>query len=138
MIGEAGENHTVYNEKLLEAVGGSNIFLKGGLFHDIGYNPATFGDDFASIRHPRTAVGITADGRLILLVVDGRSEKSNGASLLDLGQIMLSLGVADAINLDGGGSSTMITYANGSYTTRNSPSDGSLRAVFNSLVLVKK
>lgn len=138
VIGEAGENHTVYNEKLLEAVGGSNIFLKGGLFHDIGYNPATFGDDFASIRHPRTAVGITADGRLILLVVDGRSEKSNGASLLDLGQIMLSLGVTDAINLDGGGSSTMITYANGSYTTHNSPSDGSLRAVFNSLVLVKK
>ena len=83
-------------------------------------------------------MGITEDGRLIMLVVDGRSEKSNGASLIDLGQIMLARGVTDAINLDGGGSSTMITFKNGSYQTKNSPSDGALRSVFNSLVLVKK
>lgn len=138
VIGEPGEGGTVYNGQLLEAVGGSNIFLKGGVFHDVGYNPATYGDDFASIRHPRTAVGITEDGRLIMLVVDGRSEKSNGASLIDLGQIMLAMGVTDAINLDGGGSSTMITFKNGSYQTKNTPSDGALRSVFNSLVLVKK
>jgi len=58
--------------------------------------------------HPRTAVGITDDGYLILLVVDGRQSASRGINLTDLAEILLNLGVDSALNLDGGGSSSFV------------------------------
>ncbi len=63
-----------------------------------------------AVRHPRTAAGVTADGRtLILAVVDGRQPgHSIGVTLPELADIMIGLGAVDAINLDGGGSSTFI------------------------------
>lgn len=75
---------------------------------------------FVNNRHPRTAVGIRKDGVWILLVVDGRQpQKSLGMTLHELAKYLLSLGCVRALNLDGGGSSTI--FVNGS--TRNSPSD---------------
>ncbi len=119
---------------LLEAVGGRHIILKDGKVHQIAYD-----DDFGYTRHPRTAVGYDADGRLYLLVVDGRQPTvSNGASLTDLAIIMKSLGATDALNLDGGGSSTFILENGTGFKTMNSPSDGSLRKVYNSLLVVLK
>ena len=59
--------------------------------------------------HPRTAVGIDRDkGRILLLVVDGRSSRSRGYTLLEEARLMRRLGAEDAINFDGGGSSTMV------------------------------
>ncbi len=58
--------------------------------------------------HPRTAAGYTADGRLILLVVDGRQQASRGVSLRELATLMDELGCVEALNLDGGGSSTIV------------------------------
>ena len=59
--------------------------------------------------HPRTAVGIDRDkGRILLLVVDGRSSLSRGYTLVELARMMRRLGAEDALNLDGGGSSTMV------------------------------
>ena len=58
--------------------------------------------------HPRTTAGRTVDGRLIILVVDGRQRDSRGVSLEELAGIMRDLGVVDALNLDGGGSSTLV------------------------------
>jgi len=58
--------------------------------------------------HPRTAAGYTADGRLILLVVDGRQKESRGVSLQELATLMDELGCVEALNLDGGGSSAMV------------------------------
>ncbi len=60
-----------------------------------------------SDRHPRSAVGITGDGRLILLTVDGRTEMSAGMTCEELAQVMEDLGCGDALNLDGGGSTTL-------------------------------
>ena len=59
--------------------------------------------------HPRTAVGIADGGkRLVLVVVDGRSkEKAVGMSLKELAKVMLDLGCESALNLDGGGSTTL-------------------------------
>lgn len=83
--------------------------------------------------NPRTAVGTTADGRLILVVVDGRrSGYSTGVSLRDLADLMVSLGAQQALNLDGGGSSTM--WLNG--VVANRPSDGSERGVSSALVVL--
>ena len=66
------------------------------------------GVNFNTDRHPRTAAGRRADGTVILLVADGRSEQAAGLSMAELQQVMTDLGCRDAINLDGGGSSAMV------------------------------
>ena len=83
--------------------------------------------------HPRTAVAIDRDtGQLMLLVVDGRQELSRGMTMKELAKLFKRLGAEDALNLDGGGSSTMVArQADGSLAVLNSPSDGHPRAVAN-------
>lgn len=85
-------------------------------------------------RHPRTAVGIDRSGRtLIKVVVDGRwTGVSRGMNRTELGRLMIDLGAHRAINLDGGGSSTMFIEGQG---VVNRPSDGSERVVSNHLGL---
>ncbi|GHB53740.1 hypothetical protein GCM10010347_24850 [Streptomyces cirratus] len=87
---------------------------------------------------PRTAVGLSDDGRRLRLVtVDGRQRDSGGLTLTGLGRMMRRLGASEALNLDGGGSSTLLAGRSGAtaLTVENSPSDGSLRPVPNGLVL---
>jgi exopolysaccharide biosynthesis protein len=122
-----------YKDKLFTAVGGSHIILKNG-----GTDNLSIGTEFSDTRHPRTAAGVTSDGTVVLIVVDGRQpEISNGASLADLAYIMSTLDCVNAINLDGGGSSTFILKnEKGELVTENSPSAGSLRAVANGLMVV--
>ncbi|WP_276496755.1 phosphodiester glycosidase family protein [Pontibacter litorisediminis] len=61
---------------------------------------------FNTNRHPRTAVGLTADKRLIAVVVDGRFTEAHGMTTEELATVMQALGCVEAMNLDGGGSST--------------------------------
>lgn len=76
--------------------------------------------DFAIDRHPRTAVGKTAGGQLLMVTVDGRQQKiSVGMSLYSLADLLLELNAVEAINLDGGGSTTMVVH----HRVVNSPSD---------------
>lgn len=88
---------------------------------------------FAASRAPRTAVAIDSTGTKVSLVtVDGRqSGYSNGTSLSDLASYLISQGASAAINLDGGGSTTMVVRNPGGYSPRliNRPSDGSERRV---------
>lgn len=132
VIGNSSD-YAQYEGQIQTAVGGSHIMLDRGYISNIG-----LGTDFGYTRHPRTAVGIKADGSVVLIVVDGRqSNESNGASLGDLALIMRELGCTDAINLDGGGSSTFVTANSGSgFVTQNSPSGGALRRVSNSLLVL--
>jgi exopolysaccharide biosynthesis protein len=92
---------------------------------------------FSTTRHPRTAVGVSDGGRkLILVVVDGRKpERSVGLSLDELAELILQLGCDDALNLDGGGSSTLVLRnpQTNELVTVNSPSDGKQRPVANVL-----
>ncbi len=62
---------------------------------------------FVETRHPRTAVAKLKDGKFLMITVDGRTESSGGIGLQDLAEYLLSLGATDAMNLDGGGSTTM-------------------------------
>lgn len=88
-------------------------------------------------RHPRTALGIAADGHtLVLVVADGRrAGEAAGMSLTKLGDLMIKLGCKEAMNLDGGGSSEMVARdpQNGELRVLNRPSDGRERAVANVL-----
>ncbi|MFG3340478.1 phosphodiester glycosidase family protein [Glycomyces sp. NPDC048151] len=87
-------------------------------------------------RHPRTAVGVSEDGtRLYVLTVDGRQAASGGYTLEETAEQLLAMGAHSALNLDGGGSSTLIARAPGTddLVTVNSPSDTTERAVGNGL-----
>lgn len=110
------------------AVGGSQVLVKDGVVQTSADNAA----------HPRTAVGFSADGRrMYLLTVDGRQADSRGVTLTELGAMMAELGAHNALNLDGGGSSTMLAREPGSAEVQieNSPSDGGERHVPNGLAL---
>ncbi|MEP7038673.1 MAG: phosphodiester glycosidase family protein, partial [Acidobacteriota bacterium] len=62
---------------------------------------------FVETKHPRTAVAKLKDGKFLMVTIDGRSEASGGIGLEDLAKILLEVGSTDAMNLDGGGSTTM-------------------------------
>lgn len=85
----------------------------------------------ASSKHPRTMIGVSADGnKVIMMVVDGRTGNSVGITTGMGADIMIYAGAHEAVNLDGGGSSTLYTSALG---VRNHCSDGSERAVGNAI-----
>ncbi|MBR3942048.1 MAG: phosphodiester glycosidase family protein, partial [Clostridia bacterium] len=82
--------------------------------------------------NPRTMAGINKDGtKLYLITVDGRSGSSAGLTMQGMQDLALELGLNTAINLDGGGSTTMVTRnpEKNSLEVNNTPSDGSLRTV---------
>jgi len=86
-------------------------------------------------RHPRTLVGLTEDGALLLLVVDGRRRgRAEGATMHECAEVLLRHGAETAINLDGGGSSTLI-FADPDPRVVNTPAGafGQLRANGNHL-----
>lgn len=89
-------------------------------------------------RAPRTAVGLSADGRtLTLIAVDGRRQASVGATLAQLGRLVTDLGYPQAVALDGGGSTQMVRRAaDGPLAVVNRPSERPLRPVHDGLAVV--
>jgi hypothetical protein len=119
-----------------EAVGGFPVLLRDSLeaprLDSTG--AATF-----SARNPRTAIGYSRDGRRYwLVVVDGRQKPySDGMTLRELAAFLRSLGAVEALNLDGGGSSTMVVRDTAGFRIMNRPSDKEgERPVANALVVV--
>lgn len=123
----------------------SNIMTAGPLLiYQDSMQPMRNDLSFVNRRHNRTAVGIRPDGTVLLLVVDGRTRQSEGMTLDELSATLRWLGCCDALNLDGGGSTTM--YVNG-YPDNgivNHPSDNGLydhkgeRGVSNILFLYRR
>lgn len=110
------------------AIGGNQVLIDDGEVQD--YDDPT--------PHPRSAVGLSADGtRMFLVSIDGRQAHAHGMTLTETAEFMADLGAYDALNLDGGGSSTLVARepATDERTVVNSPSDGSERPVANSLGL---
>ena len=114
-----------WNE-VVEGIGGNSWLVKHGKIYKAGHEgPKANRDD------PRTALGYN-DKKLFLIVVDGRQGGySNGMSYDDVAAAMIELGATEAINLDGGGSSTFIV--NGKLINR--PSDGRERDVLNAVFI---
>jgi exopolysaccharide biosynthesis protein len=83
------------------------------------------------ILHPRTAVGVDQDsGEILLLAIDGRQTHSRGYTLVELARMMKRLGADAALNLDGGGSTTLVGRdRRGRVRVLNKPSDGSQRSI---------
>ena len=116
------------DERPQVAISGSTVLLHDGRIQT---------DDDGEL-HPRTAVGVDTDtGKVLLLVIDGRQDHSRGYTLVELARLMKGLGAEEALNLDGGGSSTMVTKRpSGRTRVANRPSDGVERTVPNGLQLV--
>lgn len=99
---------------------------------------------FVTNRHNRTAVGIRDDGTVLLLVADGRFKEAEGLSLPELQQIFRWLGCRDALNLDGGGSTTLFLNIGDYQGIANCPSDNGRfdhegeRGVSNAVLILKK
>jgi exopolysaccharide biosynthesis protein len=123
----------------VEAVGGRPMLARDSV---IVAEVETEGQDSFRARNPRTALGIANKGRrMILVVIDGRQKPySDGTTLRETAEIMLALGARDAINLDGGGSSTLAFVAPDTkrVVVANHPSDATgERPVGDALAIVK-
>ncbi|HLS88687.1 MAG TPA: phosphodiester glycosidase family protein [Sphingobacteriaceae bacterium] len=115
------------------AVGGRPILVSGG--RPQAPSP---GDPLPNSRAPRTAAGIDRSGRLVLVTVDGRQGGRAGMTLPEFADFLAGLGLQSAINLDGGGSTTLYARLPGHMEGRvvNRPSDGAERAVANSVQII--
>ena len=116
-----------------QAAAGSQWLVRDG--KDV---TATATGDYNTTRHCRTAVGITAEGKVVFMVLDGRQEPfSCGGTMHEIAQIMLEAGCVAAINLDGGGSTTYASRPEGADKVEiiNRPSDGSERSISAGLII---
>ena len=128
-----------------EALPYPDIMTSGPLliWHDT-VQPMRDDRTFVTNRHNRTAVGIREDGTVLLLVADGRHKEAEGLSLTELQQLLRWLGCRDALNLDGGGSTTMFLNIGDFQGVVNCPSDNSRfdhegeRGVSNAVMVIKK
>ncbi|NJN64296.1 MAG: CHRD domain-containing protein, partial [Acidobacteria bacterium] len=147
----------------VEAMGGTPVLIKDGVLLDLDETPTAscaldpniticnelVNDPGLTGVNPRTAIGVTADRKtVILLVIDGRSSASIGTTIKQTGEILFALGAYDGLNLDGGGSSAFVVNnfdgvlaapgsGNGgnSSDVLNTPSDGFMRPVAMSLLI---
>ena len=132
VIGRNSEWST-YADQVQEAVGGSIFLVENGEI------VASSGSSYYTGRASRTCVGITADGKVVLMVMDGRQEPfSAGGTMYEIAQVMLEAGCVTALNLDGGGSTTYAAKAEGSDSVSviSRPSDGFERSISSSLMIV--
>lgn len=115
------------------AIGGGTILVTEGQKAKITHT--------AGVREPRSAWGVGKDGRYAYLVtVDGRTKTSVGVTLDEFSDILIDIGLYNAINLDGGGSSTLVAKRQGEddLSVINNPSDSSLRGVINGVGIISE
>ena len=118
-------------------IGGWPRIIRGGV--NVGANSASDEATIsrnAEVRHPRSAVGFSRDSSTLFLVtVDGRQASSVGMTVAELGDLMRAEGAWDALNFDGGGSTTLVVQGRIS----NSPSDPTgEREVANAILIVRR
>ena len=135
-----GANNTEYNAAIAahgavqNSVGGSQMLVVNGA--DVTANAS---GSYNTDRHSRTMIGVTADNKVVSVVVDGRqSPFSDGGCMHELAQIMIEAECVTAINLDGGGSTTFGARPEGedSFRVINRPSDGSERSISSGVLIV--
>ncbi|MFM7646449.1 MAG: phosphodiester glycosidase family protein [Sphingomonadales bacterium] len=109
--------------KVQTAVGGGPVLLQDGKISIANNEELKFAGKAINDKHPRTAMGYTANGDLIVLVVEGRFPgRAEGVTLTQTAMLLQQIGCVEALNLDGGGSSCMLV--NGKETIRPSDKEG--------------
>lgn len=128
---EFQQNVSMDVSEIQTAMSGGGLILKDGQILEEGLVVE------GSRRHPRTAMGVTKDNKIILMVVDGRGS-SIGATHQEMAAYLLKYGATDAMHLDGGGSSTLAGRIAGesSIGVLNQPSGGTQRRIGNGLGVI--
>jgi len=120
--------------EITSAVGGGPRLVKDGQAF-VPFAWEWFSQRHAQERAPRTAVGITATNKVLLVTVDGRNGRQNtGMTLREMAELMVQLGARDAMNLDGGSSATMVVGGR----VVNDPSDGMERPIASALLVLRR
>jgi len=131
--------YATYPQGILHIMGGGPRLLKRGKIY-VSKQHEKFRSDIARGRAARTAVGINKKGELLLVTVDGlpkdkwkksSPDASIGVTLEELSQFMLDLGAVEALNLDGGSSTTMVVHGR----VVNEPTSGYQKSISNVLVV---
>ncbi len=122
-------------------LGGKGVLVRSGIVQT-DFSKDSMGGIFVHDLHPRTAVGILPNGNWLFVVVDGNQpDVSVGMTLPELAELMSSLGCVDALNLDGGGSSTMMLngeVVNSSCGYDKKDKDSTLRKVSDAFLIIPK
>ena len=130
-------NYSPRLKNIKSLTGGWPLLIKDGM-NMIRWNPSIEGviENFSEQRHPRSGIGFSADkSTLFLITVDGRQQMSRGMTLLEFADLMINEGIYNGLNLDGGGSTTMVIKDK----VVNSPSDATgERLVGNCLMVIRK
>lgn len=113
--------------RVVETIGGNPTLLENGVI-----TAENCTDSYFCHRNPRTGIGVNANGKILLVTVDGRRKRSIGMKPVGFAKLFRWLGATSALNLDGGGSTTM--WVKGSLV--NYPSGGSERPVGSSVLVV--
>lgn len=146
-IDKDGNAHITSAQECNAALAAGNVREAVAGFGDIFENGHARSGLDNTTRASRTAIGIKADGTVVMLMVDGRQAPySVGMTMAEVGAAMEALGCAQAVNLDGGGSSTFATQREGEsenntsagLTLRCRPSDGYERKVSNTIMVLSK
>ena len=117
-----------------EMLGGYPMLLLNG--KHVHHDESGLRAPFADRRHPRAAIGRDRRGRIHIVAVDGRRPGfSDGMTLQELAEFLIAHGITDALNLDGGGSTTLVVR--GSIVNRPTDASGE-RAVANALLVVEQ
>ena len=127
VVGHYADNGGAVPTGLHHGIGGKTLVVGGILW---GPTTTDSADPTFTNRNPRTGGGLTAEGYLVLAVVDGRGF-GPGMTGTELGNLLISFGVSRGLTFDGGGSSALFLDGRG---VVNQPSDGSVRPVANQLV----
>lgn len=146
-IDKDGNAHITSAQECNAAIAAGNVLEAVASFGDIFEDGHARSDLDNSTRASRTAIGNKADGTVVMMMVDGRQAPySVGMTMAEVGATMESLGCVQAVNLDGGGSSTFATQREGEsenntsagLTLRCRPSDGYERKVSNTIMVLSK
>jgi len=135
IYGLSSGGNLIASHEFLDVVAGLPQLIKNGKV-DITWEQEKASKAFVETRHPRTAVEKLKDAKFLMLTADGRSEDSAGIDLYDLAAYMLELGAVDAMNLDGGGSTTM--FLDGKVVNKPSDKEGERKIGDAILVTLRK
>lgn len=121
--GRSATSPNLQKWKMVTAVGGGPVLLQDGKIKITNNEELKFSGKAISDKHPRTAMGYTIDGKLVILVIQGRNQGvAEGASLEQVAKMLKQIGCIEALNLDGGGSSCLLI--NGKETIKPSDKEG--------------
>ena len=117
--------------KMQTAVGGGPVLVQNGEINITNNEELKFAGKAINDKHPRSAMGYTKDGKLILMVVEGRFPgKAEGATLTQMAQLLKNIGCVEALNLDGGGSSCLLINGKETITPSDKTGQRPVPAVF--------